>query len=45
MIKLPLGTYCIVKNPIVRDENGNIVYDDLGENEVRFGEQEIRLSS
>lgn len=52
MIKLPPNHYCIIKNPIVRDEDGDIVRkafieplqtkSDFGEAKVRFEELEIR---
>lgn len=29
MIKLPPNHYCIIKNPVVRDEDGKIVLNHL----------------
>lgn len=53
MIKLPPNHYCIIKNPVVRDEDGKIVIitytltslkveSEFGESKVRFEELEIR---
>lgn len=42
MIKLPPNHYCIIKNPVVRDEEGEIVESEYGESKVRFEELEIR---
>ena len=42
MIKLPPNHYCVIKNPVVRDEEGQIVESEYGECKVRFEELEIR---
>jgi major vault protein len=42
MIKLPPNYYCIIKNPIVRDEDGQVVMSEYGEVKVLFEELEIR---
>lgn len=53
MIKLPPNHYCIIKNPVVRDEDGKIVIitytltslkveSEFGESKVRFEELGIR---
>jgi major vault protein len=42
MIKLPPNHYCVIKNPVVRDEDGEIVDSEYGESKVRFEELEIR---
>ena len=42
MIVLPPGNYCIVANPVVRNEEGKPVLDKYGEYQIRQGRQEIR---
>lgn len=42
MIKISPRTYCIIRNPAVRDPNGEVVMTPFGEPKVKFGEQEIR---
>lgn len=45
MINIPPRNYCIVKNPVVKDAEGNPVLDDHGEVKVRFGETQIRVQN
>lgn len=42
MIHNPPRNYCIIKNPAVRDEKGQVVMTAFGEPKVKFGETEIR---
>ncbi len=42
MIKISPRTYCVIKNPAVRDAAGKVVFNSFGEPKVRFGELEIR---
>ena len=42
MIKISPRTYCIIRNPAVRDPKGEVVMTPFGEPKVKFGEQEIR---
>ena len=42
MINLPPRNYCIIRNPIVRDQDGEPVLNDHGEVKVRFGHLEVR---
>ena len=43
MVNLPPRSYCIIKNPIVIDEDGNPVINNHGEVKVRFGHLEVRV--
>lgn len=43
MINIPPRNYCVIRNPIVRDEEGNPVLDDHGETKVKFGQTEVRV--
>jgi len=42
MIKISPRTYCIIRNPAVRDANKEVVFTSFGEPQIRFGELEIR---
>eukprot|EP00826_Nyctotherus_ovalis_P056628 TRINITY_DN7686_c0_g1_i1.p1 TRINITY_DN7686_c0_g1~~TRINITY_DN7686_c0_g1_i1.p1 ORF type:complete len:856 (+),score=360.74 TRINITY_DN7686_c0_g1_i1:194-2761(+) len=44
MIVLPPGNYCVVSNPVVRDEGGKPVLNKYGEYQIRQGREEIRQS-
>jgi len=43
MIIVPPRNYCIISNPIVRDEEGNAVTNQHGNYKVRHGDEEIRF--
>jgi major vault protein len=42
MIQVPPRNYCIIGNPILRDDKDKPVVDDLKTVKLRFGDQEIR---
>jgi major vault protein len=41
---VPPQHYCIVKNPLMRDETGEVAVDRHGQVRLRYGDREIRLS-
>jgi len=43
MIMIPPRNYCIIANPVMRDEKGNIVMDQNGQVRLRHGDEEIRF--
>lgn len=43
MICIPPEHYVIIENPVVRDENGEVVVNDKGEDKLHFGEEEVRF--
>jgi major vault protein len=43
MIQIPPRTYCIIKNPVIK-ESGKILFDDFGMAKVRYGDREVRTS-
>lgn len=45
MYNIPPRNYIIIKNPIVRDADGNPVTDDHGEVKVNFGDYEVRVEA
>jgi len=45
MIMVPPRHYCIIENPIVRDENGAVIRDKNGQVRLRHSDQEIRFES
>jgi len=44
MITIPPRNYCIVQNPVVRDDKGKVVFDTCGEAKLVFADLEIRFS-
>ncbi|WP_228061793.1 colicin uptake protein [[Phormidium] sp. LEGE 05292] len=44
MIIVPPRYYCIVANPVLRDENGNPIVDEHGQIKLRYGDAEIRFA-
>ena len=44
MITVPPRHYCIVENPVVRDDDVRPVFDELGQVKLRHADQEIRLA-
>lgn len=43
MIVVPPRYYCIVSNPVLRDETGKPIADRYGQIQLRYGDREIRL--
>eukprot|EP01087_Luapelamoeba_hula_P005225 TRINITY_DN152_c0_g1_i3.p1 TRINITY_DN152_c0_g1~~TRINITY_DN152_c0_g1_i3.p1 ORF type:complete len:828 (+),score=160.85 TRINITY_DN152_c0_g1_i3:149-2632(+) len=43
MVMIPPRHYCIIKNPVVRREDGTPAADDQGNVKLRFGDEEIRF--
>ena len=44
MITVPPRHYCIVENPVVRDDDDRPVFDESGQVKLRHADQEIRLA-
>ncbi|MFB2967434.1 colicin uptake protein [Aerosakkonema sp. BLCC-F183] len=44
MIVVPPRYYCIIENPVLRDENGNPIADEHGQIKLRYGDAEIRFA-
>ncbi|XP_066433020.1 major vault protein isoform X2 [Eleutherodactylus coqui] len=44
MVMVPPRHYCVIQNPILRDNGLNIQFDDIGQAKLRHGDQEIRLT-
>jgi len=45
MIIIPPRNYCIIQNPVTRDEKGKVVTDSNGQVKYRHGDEEIRFES
>ncbi|KAH3746010.1 Major vault protein [Pelomyxa schiedti] len=43
MLIIPPRNYCIVKNPVIRDQKHNVVVDKDGQAQLRHGDLEIRF--
>jgi major vault protein len=39
---IPPRHYCVISNPVLRDEKGNIVREANGQIKLRHGDEEIR---
>lgn len=44
MIMVPPRHYCVVLNPVARDDNGQVLFDQSGQAKLRHADQEIRLT-
>jgi hypothetical protein len=44
MIVVPPRYYCIITNPVLRDEEGQPLADHHGQIRLRYGDQEIRFA-
>ncbi|XP_064170173.1 major vault protein isoform X1 [Anguilla rostrata] len=44
MIVVPPRHYCVVKNPVARDDEGQVQFDQLGQAKLRHADLEIRLA-
>jgi major vault protein len=42
-IIIPPKSYCIILNPVERDESNNAVFDEHGMCKLKFGDKEVRL--
>jgi len=45
MIVIPPGKYIIVKNPVLRDEDGSILMDNFGMPKLAWGDEEVKLDT
>jgi major vault protein len=43
MIMIPPRHYCIIANPVMRDEKGKVITDKSGQIKLRHGDEEIRF--
>jgi len=43
MVTVPPRHYCVVLNPVLRDENNQVLLDNLGQTRLQHAEDEIRL--
>jgi hypothetical protein len=34
---------CVIKNPVLRNEDGSVVVDEFGQSKLRHGDTQIRL--
>eukprot|EP00064_Thunnus_orientalis_P020875 superscaffoldBa00006007_g21026 len=44
MIMVPPRHYCVVANPVARDDNGQVLFDQSGQAKLRHADLEIRLT-
>ncbi|KAM7371383.1 hypothetical protein PAMP_008633 [Pampus punctatissimus] len=44
MVMVPPRHYCVVANPVARDDNGQVLFDQSGQAKLRHADLEIRLT-
>ena len=44
MITIPPRNYCIIENPVQRDQSDAVVFDENGQAKLAFADQEIRFN-
>ncbi|XP_006008019.1 major vault protein [Latimeria chalumnae] len=44
MIMVPPRHYCVIQNPVLRDEDSKVAFDDVGQAKLRHADLEIRLT-
>ncbi|PAA65947.1 hypothetical protein BOX15_Mlig027053g1 [Macrostomum lignano] len=44
MVTVPPRHYCVIENPVVKAEDGSVVYDTFGQAKLAHADQEIRLA-
>jgi major vault protein len=44
MTTVPPRHYCVIENPVVRDDNGKVIMDENGEAKLAFADLEMRFS-
>eukprot|EP00123_Amoebidium_parasiticum_P013593 comp22047_c0_seq1/m.32042 comp22047_c0_seq1/g.32042 ORF comp22047_c0_seq1/g.32042 comp22047_c0_seq1/m.32042 type:complete len:861 (-) comp22047_c0_seq1:298-2880(-) len=44
MVTVPPNHYCVVQNPVQRDEDGEVVVESSGQAKLRFADLEVRLA-
>ncbi|XP_053550670.1 major vault protein [Bombina bombina] len=44
MVMVPPRHYCVILNPVLRDSEHIVTFDDVGQAKLRHGDQEIRLA-
>ncbi|KAG8513638.1 Major vault protein [Galemys pyrenaicus] len=44
MVTVPPRHYCVVANPVTRDDQGSVLFDTTGQVRLRHADQEIRLA-
>jgi major vault protein len=44
MITIPPNHYCVIENPVIRNKDGNVVFDKEGQAKLLFADHEIRFA-
>ena len=44
MIRIPPQHYCVIENPVLRNEAGEVVFDVHGQAKLQHADQEVRLA-
>ena len=44
MVIIPPRTYCVIENPVLKDNKGTVLFDENGQAKLSFADSEIRFS-
>ncbi len=44
MIRIPPQHYCVIENPVLRNEKGEVIFDVHGQAKLQHADQEVRLA-
>ncbi len=44
MIVVPPNHYCVIENPVIKNTDGNVVYDKEGQAKLLFADFELRFA-
>ncbi len=44
MITVPPRTYCVIENPVLKDKDGNVLFDKNGQVKLAFADLDFRFS-
>jgi major vault protein len=44
MVIIPPRNYCVIENPVLKDNKGSVLFDENGQAKLSFADTEIRFS-
>ena len=44
MITVPPQSYCVIQNPVIKNDKGNVILDSNGQAKLAFSDTEIRFN-
>lgn len=43
MVMVPARHYCVIANPVTKNNDGKVVLDNIGQAKLKHGDEEIRF--